>query len=397
MQTQEHIVALSATKGIEVGKLERELSAMWATATEGTMGGSHSGVTRACVLNLVACTTHHDDRGALDDLLDEVIEHHPCRALVLITERGDAAETRLDAYVSTRCQMSTKGAKQICGEQVTIEASGRVVETAASAVAPLLIPDVPVFLWWKDVPHYDDKLFKKLVALADRVIVDSRSFDHPYEDLLQLAGAVKRRAQGIHFSDLNWGRLTAWRTLIAGFWDVPEYRPHLGNLDRIRITYEQPRGAAAPVAVATLLAVGWLAAQLGWEIESSDSPGEEDGLRRFGLRQGERLITIELEPTPVESEDDPKIVSTSLIASEGDAEFYVKLRPERTKLVTGARIGGDAHKVRHVLTYEAKSEGERLSRELNFLARDVAYEKALIFSARMVEALRLHTQAEGKK
>ncbi len=389
MQTQEHTIALSTTKGIDVGKLERELSAMWATATDSGAGGTRSGVTRACVLNLVACTTHYDDRGALDDLLDEVIEHHPCRALVLITER-DALEARLDAYVSTRCQLSSKGAKQICGEQVTIEAAGRVVETAASAVAPLLIPDVPVFLWWKDIPQYDDKLFKKLVALADRVIVDSRSFDQPYEDLLHLAEAVNGRSKGIHFSDLNWGRLTAWRTLLAGFWDVPEYRPHLDNIDRVHIAYEQPRENSAPVAVGTLLAVGWLAAQLNWELATSETTPTEGGMQRIGFRKGERLIMIELQPVPVLNEGDPMIVSTSLTASEGDAEFYVKLKPERTKLVTGARIGGDAHDAGHVLTYEAKSEGERLSRELNFLARDTAYEKALTKASRIIEALRLH-------
>ncbi|HVF87864.1 MAG TPA: glucose-6-phosphate dehydrogenase assembly protein OpcA [Pyrinomonadaceae bacterium] len=388
MQTQEHTVALSTTKGIDVSKLERELSAMWATATDsGAAGGARSGVTRACVLNLVACTTHYDDRGALDELLGEVIEHHPCRALVLITER-DAPGARLDAYVSTRCQLSTKGAKQICGEQVTIEAAGRVVETAASAVAPLLIPDVPVFLWWKDIPQYDDKLFKKLVALADRVIVDSRSFDQPYEDLLHLAAAVNGRSKGIHFSDLNWGRLTAWRTLLAGFWDVPEYRPHLDNINRVHIAYEQPHESFALVAVGTLLALGWLAAQLNWEIATSET-AMEDGTHRIGFRRGERRITVELQPVPVPNEGDPMIVSTSLIASEGDAEFYVKLKPERTKLVTGARIGGDAHGAGHVLTYEAKSEGERLSRELNFLARDTAYEKALTLAARVIEVLQL--------
>ncbi|MGI8567011.1 MAG: glucose-6-phosphate dehydrogenase assembly protein OpcA, partial [Pyrinomonadaceae bacterium] len=244
------------------------------------------------------------------------------------------------------------------------------------------------FLWWKDIPQYDDKLFKKLVALADRVIVDSRSFDQPYEDLLHLTEAVNGRSKGIHFSDLNWGRLTAWRTLLAGFWDVPEYRSHLDQIDRVHIAYEQPHESHAPTAVGTLLAVGWLAAQLGWEIESTESPAG-NGTRRISFRKGERQIAVELQSLFVQDVDDPMIVSTSLTASEGDAEFYVKLKPERTKLVTGARIGGDAHDPGHVLTYEAKSEGERLSRELNFLARDTTYEKALTCAARVIEALQL--------
>jgi glucose-6-phosphate dehydrogenase assembly protein OpcA len=94
----------------------------------------------------------------VDDLLETVVERHPCRAIVIAAERG-AAEARLDAYVSTRCQLSARGSKRICGEQITIEAAGSAVETASTAVAPLLVPDVPVFLWWKDIPHYEDKLF----------------------------------------------------------------------------------------------------------------------------------------------------------------------------------------------------------------------------------------------
>ena len=180
METQEHSVALSAAKGIEVARLEKELTAMWSTATEGRDNdegredAAASGVTRACVLNLVACTLHPDSRAKVDEVLDDVIEQHPARMLVLVIDQHGAP--KLDAYVSTRCQLSSKGAKQICGEQITIEANGVAGETLASAVAPLLIPDVPVFLWWKDVPDFDDRLFQRLSAMADRVVIDSTSF-----------------------------------------------------------------------------------------------------------------------------------------------------------------------------------------------------------------------------
>jgi glucose-6-phosphate dehydrogenase assembly protein OpcA len=61
----------------------------------------------------------------------------------------------------------------VCGEQVTIVAAGAAVDTAASAIEPLVVPDVPVFLWWKDIPHEEDKLFNRLVELTDRVVIDS--------------------------------------------------------------------------------------------------------------------------------------------------------------------------------------------------------------------------------
>ena len=88
---------------------------------------------------------------------------------------------------------------------MTIEAAGPLVETASTAVAPLLVPDVPVFLWWKDIPHYDDKLFNRLSEMADRVVIDSASFDQPHQDLLRLAEILK--SGKLHLSDIKVG---AW-------------------------------------------------------------------------------------------------------------------------------------------------------------------------------------------
>jgi len=41
------------------------------------------------------------------------------------------------------------------------------------------------------------------------------------------------------------------------------------------------------------------------------------------------------------------------------------------------------------LTYEARSEGQRLSSELDFLTRDVIYEKAVALSARLIETAQI--------
>jgi len=172
-------------RGVEPARLERQLSEMWAEAARG-VEGAEGALVRACVLNLVVFAADERERAEADALLEEVIERHPCRAIVVAADRG-ADTARLDAYVSTRCQLTTRGAKQICGEQITIEAAGPVVETASTAVSPLLVPDVPVFLWWKDIPHGDDKLFDRLAEMADRVVIDSATFDRPHEDLLRLA------------------------------------------------------------------------------------------------------------------------------------------------------------------------------------------------------------------
>src|SRR5688500_6489278 len=241
METQASTTQVSLAKGIDAAALERELNAMWAEMSapgEGDEGGERSaGVVRACALNLVVYAEGAEARAEVDELLSAVVERHPSRAVVLAAERG-AAEPRLDAFVSTRCQLSSRGRKRICGEQITVEAAGAAVETASTAVAPLLVPDVPVFLWWKDIPHYDDKLFERLAGMADRVVIDSASFDEPHEDLLRLARLLE--GGGLRLSDLNWGRLTSWRSLVANFWDVSDYRASLEKIENVVIAYDSP-------------------------------------------------------------------------------------------------------------------------------------------------------------
>ncbi|HEV7375472.1 MAG TPA: glucose-6-phosphate dehydrogenase assembly protein OpcA [Pyrinomonadaceae bacterium] len=381
MQTQENIVLVSTTKGIDVGKIEKELAAMWKPAVESEGSNAESGVTRACALNLLVYATAADDRERIYEMLDAVCEQHPGRTLVLVADRA-ATEPKLDAYVSTRCRLLGGNRKQICGEQVTIEAAGSAADTAASAIEPLLVPDVPVFLWWKDIPHYEDKLFSRMTAMSDRMVIDSSCFDSPHKDLLRLARMIRERPQFMSASDLNWGRLTAWRNLVASFWDVPDYRPYLDKIERIVVEYDPPCFAPDEIAPQSLLAVGWLASRLGWSIEGNGER-EENGAASFQLRASGREIKVLMHATKREGYADGILVSLTLSTGDASAEFRVAFSDDRKKLETEARVDG-ARTVGRVLSYEQKTEGQRLSRELSLLKRDLVYEEALASAAQLI-------------
>ena len=382
MQTQENIVPVSTTKGIDVGKIEKELAAMWKPAVEAEGSNAESGVTRACALNLLVYATATDDRDQIYEMLDAVCEQHPGRTLVLVADRV-ATEPKLDAYVSTRCRLMSGNRKQICGEQVTIEAAGSAVNTVASAIAPLLVPDVPVFLWWKDIPHYEDKLFSRMTAMSDRMVIDSSCFDRPHKDLLRLARMIREHPQFMSASDLNWGRLTAWRNLIASFWDVPDYRPYLDKIESIVVEYDPPCFAPDEIAPQSLLAVGWLASRLGWSVEGNGRR-EENGAASFQLRASGREIKVLMHATQREGYADGILVSLKLSTADASAEFSVAFSDDRKKLETEARVDG-ARTVGRVLSYEQKTEGQRLSRELSLYKRDLVYEEALASAAQLIE------------
>ena len=75
------------------------------------------------------------------------------------------------------------------------------------------------------------------------------------------------------------------------------------------------------------------------------------------------------------------ITSLTISTAAGD-EFYVVLHMNERKLETGVRRGGrDDADVGRVLAYEARTEGERLSAELEILTRDMVYETSVALAA----------------
>lgn len=383
IETQVNPVPNLPSEGIDVDQIEKELASMWAHASAGK-DGIGSGLTRACALNLIVYTTPQDDREKLEELLSQVNEQNPGRTLILVAER-DTPEPKLEAYVSTRCRLLGGSAKQICGEQITIEASGPIVETAATAVAPLLVPDVPVYLWWRDIPHYEDKLFDRMVQMADRLVINSAAFDHPYDDLLRLSTMISDSSRTVRVSDLNWGRLTSWRTLLASFWDVAEYRALLDQIDSVAVRYCPSHDLPDEIAPKALLLAGWFSARLGWQVVDN-SVRVKEGVVECDLSSGDRVIVLSLIPDPTVELDNGMVSSVALSATREAAEFSVTLRAGGTKLETEARISA-AHSVGRVLVYEMRSEANRLSRELAFLGPDAIYEEALAQAARLVEAI----------
>ena len=383
METQASTSHLSVERGVDAARVERELMAMWAEMSAPEGGEQSAGVVRACVLNLVVFAAGSEERAEADELLETVVEGHPCRAIVIAAER-ESSEARLDAYASTRCQISARGSKRICGEQITIEVAGSAVETASTAVAPLLVPDVPVFLWWKDIPHGADKLFDKLSEMADRVVIDSASFDQPHEDLLRLAQLISEGR--LRLSDLNWGRLTSWRSLVASFWDVADYRDSLARVERVKIEYDPPDRSHDSVAPKAMLALGWIASCLGWDVAEGGHTLEGGGAR-FALRDREGYaVEAVLSATDDVAGRDGWITSLTISTRAGD-EFYVVLHMNEGKLETGVRCcGGTRADVGRVLAYEARTEGQRLSAELEILSRDVVYETSVSLAARMLAA-----------
>jgi hypothetical protein len=222
--------------------------------------------------------------------------------------------------------------------------------------------------------------------MSDRVVIDSAAFDNPHYDLIQLAEMLEGRAAALNLSDLNWGRLTSWRSLVAGFWDVADYRASLSQIETVRVEYDPPDRAVGEVAPKALLATGWLASRLGWPTDASIAEIDAGGAR-FTLEAAGRTIEISLSPAQ-DSEGRDGMLRSLTIKTVNGSEFYVCLRPCGTKLETGATMVDGVRAAGRVLRYEARSERQRLGAELDILTRDVIYEEAVAAAARLLRAFK---------
>src|SRR6204780_1238898 len=225
------------TAGIEtavnVAEIQRQLHELWQLAAESEKDPAQRQVTRACLLNfIVFCETDEQSTHA-SEVISTLTSHHPCRAIVLLVQ-PDVASAELSASISAHCHLAGAGQKQVCCEQIAIRASGPGVAHLGSAVLPLLESDLPTIVWWQGNFLARIDLFRRLVAVADRVIYDTSTWTDPQSQLAALARSIKENPRST-FADLSWTRLGLWRRLTAEFFDEPGCRMELARINAVDI------------------------------------------------------------------------------------------------------------------------------------------------------------------
>jgi glucose-6-phosphate dehydrogenase assembly protein OpcA len=305
---------------------------------------------RANVLNLVAVAKSEADQRQVSAILDRMSVHHPSRTLLLLAQTHRDTP-KLEATVSAFNDSS--GPVRVSNEQVLIHAHGPIAEHLAGIVSELLVPDLPVMLWWQGRPDFEGRLFNELCEVCDRLIVDSDDGFDPDRDFPHLLNVARRDHARIAVGDFNWARLLPWRQLAAQFFDPPSMREWLLALDRAEVWYaSQGTGAQAR------LLAGWVQsrlARIGVDVKRVMRPIEtgERGIHRF-----------------------------SLVASgaDGEANFTIEGKPEQC-LETAMAVGDYAYPQRNV-RIQTRDSADLLSVEMIESGHDPIYEEALEAAAR---------------
>ena len=234
---------------VTVAELERRLAELRAESGEGGIPEL-----RTSVMTHMAWVPA-EWLGAAEEVMAGLAERHPSR-LIIMTPQPCADADGIDAEVSETCFSVPGQEHHVCAEVLRLRLRGRRAAAPASIVAPLLIPDLPVFLRWRGEPPFDAPEFEQLNRLADRLVVDSAEWASLPEAYGQLAASFDRVA----VSDIAWARTLPWRAALAERW------PGVAAVRELRV--------AGPPAEALLLR-GWLCSRLRRDVSLVHDDADE--------------------------------------------------------------------------------------------------------------------------
>jgi glucose-6-phosphate dehydrogenase assembly protein OpcA len=407
----------------DVSGVERELRRLWSSldsaAASSAAASAGAQITRICTLTFLAVVRNGDRRQAAA-LAERLGERYPSRSIVVDLNPAEDARARqngrLGVEIALYCHArGSTGRQAVCCEQIAVTASGRAIARVPALITPLLVPDLPVYVWCPDdppaggpaiagdtvrsrggsgggatlgpAPDPAAELLRRLAEAADALIVDSAVMHRPVAGLAAAAAFARPLPGGLR--DLTWGRLTPWRDVIVQCFDPAPMRQALDRLERVRVRTEGKSSDRSGTAgspsndepIAGLLLGAWLAGRLGWE---PAGPARRDG-GRLGVafrRDGAQLeLEIEGGAGPVASFEcsargsDPFALSITRRAG-GAAAVDIETSPERGRSRTTA--AGLA----------ALDETALVGAELELTGPDVVLREALEIVFRMMHGVR---------
>jgi glucose-6-phosphate dehydrogenase assembly protein OpcA len=344
---------------MSVEQIERELGRLRMNE-DGTLG------LRASVLNLIVVTDEDSAEGVTRSV-SNIAGRYPSRAIVLISD-PEEGQTNLEFQLSAFCSTRGGGGAQVCAEQVTIHAEGPPAEHLESLAGPLLISDLPVFLWYPGPFSPSSVEFAGMAALADRIIIDSAAAGDCETSLREIAGLLDRPDTPA-IGDLQWVQLSPWRALVAELFSSPERAGELERLRGIEILHA-PDGECR-----ALLFVGWLASTLGWSLEDATRTAEGREVR-FAGPSGE--VSAEISPTS----PDARFRQVRLYSD--DYGFGVARSRDLSEARTTVTRDDEllAERTVHLGHFDL---GVLLGEELRYRGRDELYEAALRTAVEMLD------------
>lgn len=316
---------------------------------------------RSSVLNLIV-VTDEESAGDATRAVSHLSGNLPSRAIILISDPRETHEN-LDIQLSVFCD--TRGGGQVCSEQITIHAEGPPAHHLESLAGPLLLPDLPTFLWYPGSFEATSPELVGVGSLFDRLVVDSGESPDHRVCLRELAGMLDR-PEIPALGDLQWVALSPWRSLVAELFAPSERAGALPEVDRVEVFYNS-RGEAR-----SLLMAGWLASSLGWKPREKN-----EGEISFSTPSGGESV-IDLDSSS------PHAALRRVRLYAGEWSFQVSRHREAARAKSTVMKNGEIIGERTVHMGNL-DKAVVLGEELQYRGRDEVHESALKMAVELID------------
>jgi glucose-6-phosphate dehydrogenase assembly protein OpcA len=367
------------------GSISLATSAAPGRGLDGTPGGSSDErrvAARSSVMNLVVVA----GRGEIGQRAAAVIQgltgRHPSRTII-VTPADPDGPPWLDAQVQAHCVLPTADSPETCAELIYLTAGGESGQHLAGLIAPLLVHDLPVTVWWPNEPRLESRPTRDLLVMADRVLVDGAGWSG--DGLKRLAELARLpEMYGIEIADFALLRQARWREAIASSFDLPRLLPFLATIRSITVRYAAHDGTpGATNVVKPLYHLAWLASRLGMIVVEPLAAGEWawSGYRGV-LRAGRRRVALALEPLE-SAHPGGTTLEVEIDAARGSHHLEVRVTGQSDGITVATTVEGGRMPDRHYLE-PRRQEHELLAETLEDEAAHPITAEALAMAAALV-------------
>jgi hypothetical protein len=274
-----------------IEEVESELTRIWAQQNRGIdlngdgVDDERHVAARTSVMNLVVIARRPEVGERTAAIIQKLTGRHPSRTTIVQPADPDGPSW-IDAVIVAHCVMPRADAPETCAETIHLTCGGEAGRHLDAIIAPLLIHDLPVTIWWPDEPPFGTPPANDLLATADRLVVDGSGWRGTgLPQLVKMAAAADRFP--IAISDFALLRQSRWREAIAAIFDIPDFLPYLRHLRRIAVTYgvRDEFGAETTNIVKPLYHAAWIGSRLGMRVTKPLGAMHTGGPRRPTGRQ----------------------------------------------------------------------------------------------------------------
>lgn len=374
-------VNVDAETFVDLEALEQHVSSR--ARPEAAGGPGRSGLaTRAAALNLISFAPTDETRDRIVQAANRMSTIHPCR-LILFTAAKSREEHLSLTNVYAACESGSATADAPSFERMEIPIHSSMLDQLPLVLQPLLIPELPAFLWWPEEPPFDSPGFQALARSLNRIVIDSATFSsvarlHTFSEFMN--GLPVKCALG----DLNWQRLQPWRELTAQYFDIQHVQWALSCVREVEV--EAGRGEGNSLPTQAILYICWLACCLGWEVTGArQTRGDRWYVHARDQRGHDIRIVIRTRPTSQEYADHLTSLSISARDTEGHRSALTLNRSTGSSLIRMYATNEDEPALSHVAHHPLLPDEALLVPVLESTSRDHVFEAALGIAAGILD------------